>query len=134
MNEQSIETSPQYNAITHLLSQYFDGLYHSDVRRLSQVFHPQAQYYCAVGGELLHLTMAEYFEVVRQRQAPAHFDQPRMDDIVSIDIAGPETALAKVHCAVGERYFTDFLSVIFHQGQWWIISKVFHYDLINSPP
>jgi putative lumazine-binding protein len=36
-----------------ILREYFDGLYHGDTDRLSRVFHPQAIYASATGGERL---------------------------------------------------------------------------------
>ena len=51
------------------------------------------------------------------------------DQIVSIEFAGPVTALARVNCSIGERFFTDLLSFVFVDGRWQIIAKVFHYDL-----
>ena len=35
--------------------------------------------------------------------------------------------------SIGPKTFTDLLTLIFTRGQWWIISKVFHYDLALAP-
>ncbi|WP_425407660.1 nuclear transport factor 2 family protein [Hwanghaeella sp.] len=48
----------------------------------------------------------------------------------SIEFAGPKTAFARVNCAIGERYFTDFLTLIRTEDGWRIIAKVFHYDIV----
>ena len=119
----------RYQALTAVLSDYFEGLYHSDSALLARVFHPQAQYVCATDGTLLQLGMKDYFAVVDKRPAPASRNEPRADQIVSIEFAGPVTALAKVNCAIGERFFTDLLSFVLIDGRWQIIAKVFHYDL-----
>ncbi|MFM7333835.1 MAG: nuclear transport factor 2 family protein [Tabrizicola sp.] len=37
------------------------------------------------------------------------------------------TARAMLHCAIGDRFFTDFLTLIKLEGRWQVISKVFHY-------
>ena len=108
---------------------YFDGLYHSDVVRLKQVFHPDAIYICATQAPLVYKTMVEYFAIVATRPAPARGNEARMDEIVSIDLAGENTAFVKAHCAIGPKYFTDFLTFIRVDGRWQIISKVFHYEL-----
>jgi 4-oxalocrotonate tautomerase len=121
----------RYQALTAVLSDYFDGLYHSDTARLARVFHPDARYVCATGGTLLHLGMDEYFPIVDRRPSPAGRNEPRADQIVSIEFAGPVTAFARVNCAIGERYFTDLLSFVFVEGRWQIIAKVFHYDVQN---
>lgn len=115
-------------AIEALLQQYFDGLYHCDIAVLGRVFHPSAHYSCACEGELVHWDMPSYFKRVAAREPPARRGQKRQDQVVSIEFAGPQTALATVNCAIADRYFTDFLSLIVHEGQWWIIAKVFHYE------
>ncbi|MFM9889407.1 MAG: nuclear transport factor 2 family protein [Rickettsiales bacterium] len=121
--------SNDFHAVAAVLNQYFDGLYHSDVGLLQQVFHPKAQYSCATDGTLLHLHMDEYFQVVAKRESPASRNEQRADRIISIEFAGPVTAFAKVQCAIGIKFFTDFLTLICVADRWQIIAKVFHYDL-----
>jgi hypothetical protein len=115
------------DAVTQALTTYFDGLYHSDTARLRQVFHPRAIYACATDGKLLYLTMNEYFPVVDKRPSPASKGEARHDRILSIEFAGPVTAFARVECAIEPKHFTDFLSLVFVEGRWQIMSKVFHY-------
>lgn len=121
--------SSEYEAVAKVLETYFDGLYHSDTKRLGQVFHPKARYVCATEDKLVDLGMDEYFPIVDQRPSPASRNEPRRDRIVSIEFAGPKTALARVNCAIGPKRFTDLLSLIKHDGRWQIISKNFHFDL-----
>lgn len=118
-----------YAALAAVLTDYFEGLYHSDVGRLQRVFHPQATYNCATDGTLLHLDMPGYFAIVAKRESPASRKEPRRDRIISIEFAGPVTALARVECAIGPKFFTDLLTFILIDGRWQIIAKVFHYDL-----
>jgi hypothetical protein len=73
--------------------------------------------------------MGEYFPIVAARPAPASRGEARRDRIVSLEFAGPVTAFARVECAIGPKRFTDFLSLIFVDGRWQIIAKVFHFDL-----
>lgn len=120
------------NAIESQLQLYFDGLYHSDTQRLRQVFHPQAIYACVVDGHLLHYTMDQYFPIVDQRPSPASRAQPRQDRIVSIEILGTNTAMARVECAIAPKQFQDVLSFLYLDGRWQIIAKVFAVYLDNS--
>lgn len=119
----------RYAAVAQVLSVYFDGLYGSDTTKLRQVFHPKARYSCATDGTLLHLGMDEYFPIVDKRPSPASRGEKRRDRIVSIEFAGPVTALARVNCAIGPKYFTDLLTLVCTDGEWRIIAKVFHYDV-----
>ncbi len=121
--------SSPYQAIEKALAFYFDGLYHSDVDLLAKVFHPNAHYVCATEDPLMYLTMDEYFPIVNRRESPASRGEARQDKIVSISLAGPNTAFVTLNCAIGEKFFTDFLSLILVDGRWQIISKVFHFDL-----
>jgi hypothetical protein len=120
---------PRYQEIVAALEIYFDGLYHSDTKRLGRVFHPQAIYACATEGTLTYHTMASYFPVVDARPAPASRNEKRADRIVSIQFAGPVTAIATVNCAIGPKAFTDLLTFVKLDGRWQIMSKVFHFDL-----
>jgi Putative lumazine-binding len=123
-----------YTAVTAVLQTYFDGLYHSDTARLREAFHPQARYVSATeaetkDGELLHLSLEQYFPIVDARPAPADRGEARADRIVSIEFAGPVTAFARVECAIGPKFFTDLLTLVKVDGKWRIIAKVFHFDL-----
>jgi hypothetical protein len=117
-----------YTQIAGALQDYFDGLYRSDTRLLARIFHPKAVYACATSGELVRMTMDEYFRVVDARPSPAGLGEPRRDEVVSIELAGPSTAFVHARCAIGVKRFTDFLTLVRLDGQWRILSKVFHYD------
>lgn len=117
--------------ISAALSNYFDGLYHSDTARLKEVFHPKAHYVCASDGTLQYLTMDEYFPIVDARKSPLENKELRRDKVISIKRAGPATAFAHVECSIGPKLFSDFLTLIRLDEKWQIISKVFHYDLLQ---
>ncbi|MGH6640236.1 MAG: nuclear transport factor 2 family protein [Polaromonas sp.] len=119
----------RYTDVVNALQNYFDGLYESNTAKLAQVFHSRAQYVCATEEPLRLLSMPEYFPIVDQRPAPASRNEPRQDRILSIEFAGPVTAFTRVECAIGPKFFTDFLTLILVEGRWQIIAKVFHYDL-----
>jgi hypothetical protein len=121
-----------YSDIVEVLQLYFDGLHYSDTSRLKRVFHPQASYVCAVELPLLKLGMSEYFPIVDKRPAPASLGETRRDRIVSIEMAGPVTAFARLECDIGPKRFIDMLTLIRVDGRWQIISKVFHYDLAEQ--
>jgi len=114
--------------VASALADYFDGLYHSDTARLSRIFHPQAIYACATEGSLTHLTIDRYFPIVDARPSPASRGEVRADRIVSIELAGPVTAIVRAECAIGPKQFTDLLTLVKLEGRWQIISKVFHFD------
>ena len=121
----------EFAAVTNVISKYLDGLYNSDISLLKEVFHPQAHYACATDGTLLYLNMDEYFPIVDKRPSPASRSEKRNDRILAVEFAGPVTAHARVQCSIATKFFTDFLTLIFVEKKWQIISKVFHYDFIE---
>ena len=125
-----IAASP-YAAISAVLQDYFDGLYDSDTGRLRRVFHPLAHYTCATDKPMLHMGMTEYFALVDKRPSPASRGEKRRDRIVSIEIAGPDAAFARVECSIGPKFCTDLLTFVRVDGRWQIMAKVFHYDLTD---
>ncbi|AXI47617.1 hypothetical protein C1J03_17355 [Sulfitobacter sp. SK012] len=116
----------EFAAVTSVLEIYFDGLYHADVKMLRSVFHPKAIYATADETPLLHRTMEEYFPVVAKRVSPSSRDEPRRDVIEGIQFAGDNTALARLRCSIGTKDFIDFLTIVRTNGEWKIMSKVFH--------
>ncbi len=122
----------QFDAVVDVLQIYLDGLYHSDTQLLRNALHPGARYVCATADTLIDLSMEEYFPIVDERPSPAGNNQRRADEIVSIEFAGPKTAAATLRCVVGERHFTDFLTLVLVDGRWQVISKVFHYDVVEQ--
>lgn len=118
--------------IHDLLARYFDALHRSDADLLGEVLHPAASYVTVDGGELVHRTMAEYLPIVAARESPASRAEVRTDAVDAIELAGPDVALARVRCSVGERHFTDLLSLVRVGERWWVIAKVFATRL--APP
>ena len=123
-------SSEVINRIELQLQKYFDGLYFSDVARLKAVFHEDAVYICATERPMLKLTMAEYFPIVEQRISPASKQQLRQDKIISINLLNDTMAMVHVQCAIAPKYFYDALTFVAVNGEWKIISKVFHYELV----
>jgi hypothetical protein len=115
-----------FGAINRLLQDYLDALYDCDLEKLSRVFHAKAIYATADETPLLYRTMAEYLPVVAARQSPASRGEVRRDFVDAIDLAGENTARARVRCSIGMRDFVDFLTLVRSEGEWKIISKIFH--------
>ncbi|MCF7222166.1 nuclear transport factor 2 family protein [Marilutibacter chinensis] len=123
-----MDESGEKDAIAAVLQDYFDGLHFSDTRRLRRAFHPQAHYFSATDGTLLHLDMEQYFLIVDARPSPASRGCARTDRILSIELEGPVTAIARVECSIPPKFFTDLLTLVKLDGRWQIVAKVFHYE------
>ncbi len=120
------------NDIRAVLHEYFDALYFCDTEKIGRVFHPLAIYATADETPLLYRTMEEYMAVIAARQSPASRHEARQDFIDIIDVAGENTAMARVRCSIGMRDFTDFLTLVRTDGRWRIIAKVF--QIIERTP
>ena len=112
--------------IEKLTRQYFDLLYFADADLIPACFHPEATVNNVDSGELIAIDMAGFAERIKTRQAPASIDEPRDDDLKTIDIASPTTALVKVEVNILYARFFDYLTLLKRDGEWKIISKVFH--------
>ncbi|MEH0070159.1 nuclear transport factor 2 family protein [Pannonibacter sp. Pt2-lr] len=121
-----------FHEVYAVLQDYFDALYFCDTGILQRVFHPRAIYATADETPLLYRTMEEYVPVVAARQSPASRGEPRRDHIDAIELAGDNTAFARVRCSIGQRDFVDFLTLVRSEGQWRIIAKVF--QIIERQP
>ncbi len=116
-------------AIEAVLNTYFDGLHEGDVEKLAVSFHACAHLYSAEDGGLLDQPRANWFDRVQNRPAPSKAGLARHDRILFIDQSGPETAIAKVACAIPPRFFTDYLGLLKTAEGWKIVSKIYHTEM-----
>lgn len=113
------------STIKSVLSEYFDALYFCDTALLQKVFHPRAIYATADETPLLYWTMEDYVPVVARRQSPASRGERRNDVVDEIQLAGDNTAFARVRCSIGDKDFVDLLTLVRDQGTWKIMAKIF---------
>ena len=118
--------------IIQLLGKYFDALYNGDMQLFSEIFHPQARLYSAAEPGFLILDVPSYLERVGGRPSPRSRGDRREDEIVSITIASPTTAHARVRELLLPKRFTDELTLVRDNGRWQIVSKVWHFELVSS--
>ncbi|MEM8701230.1 MAG: nuclear transport factor 2 family protein [Pseudomonadota bacterium] len=115
-----------------VIKDYFDALYHCDTGLLQKVFHPKAVYATADETPLLHRTMEDYFPVVAARVSPASRGEARNDVVDEIQLAGDNTAFARVRCTLAGNNYVDFLTFVREEGSWRIMSKVFQMSPANE--
>lgn len=115
-------------AIDKLLQRYFDALHHSDANVMDTVLHPSAVYATADEMPPLIRSKSQYLPVLAARPSPASRGVMRDDHVDHVELAGQNTAFAKVRCTIGERDFVDYLTLIRVEGEWQIISKIFHFQ------
>lgn len=108
---------------------YLDALYLGDVEKFRTVFHPQAQLYSATEGKLVNLNVDAYLDLVANRPSPQKKGDERQDEVLSISIASPTTAHARVKDVYLPKRFVDDLTFVLVDGKWQIVSKVWHFEV-----
>ena len=122
------------DAIEQTVRIYLDGLYEGDADKLASVFHETSALTYEQDGKLIALPRDLWLKAVRERPAPKAKDLPRDDVILSVDQAGPTTALVKVKCQIPPRFFTDYLSLLKIDGRWVVAQKVFATVVKSNAP
>ena len=124
-------TSKQsFEKIMTVLESYFEGLYQADSDILKPLFHADARYVNTVAGEYTNYSMVEYFTIVRDRRSPATYGQLREDHIISLEFDGQNMGFAKLSMTMLGRKYLDYLTLMYSDNRWQIVSKVFSYKPI----
>ena len=111
-------------AIQKLLSDYFDVMHHQDMAVFDTVFHKNCALYSTQTGELSLRPYDVYREVVANRESPASLGNARRDKILMFDQISPTLALVKVQLEMFGGVMQDYLNIVFIDGQWWILAKM----------
>lgn len=111
-------------AIQKLLSDYFDVMHHQDMALFDKVFHKNCALYSTQTGELNLRPYDVYREVVANRQSPASLGNARRDKVLMFDQVSPTLALVKVQLEMFGGVMQDYLNIVFLDGQWWIMAKM----------
>ncbi|MBK0399936.1 nuclear transport factor 2 family protein [Limibaculum sp. M0105] len=112
--------------ILSLTDAYAAMLHRCDTEVLDRIFHPQAVYATAQGGELLHRDMPAYRAVLASRVSPEARGETGGFTLERIEFAGPDAAMLRLSGRMLGNAYTDLLSLLRIDGRWQIIAKVFH--------
>lgn len=110
--------------IKKLLSDYFDVMHHQDMAVFDKVFHKSCALYSTQTGELSLRPYDVYREVVANRESPASLGNARRDQVLMFDQVSPTLALVKVQLEMFGGVMQDYLNIVFIDGQWWILAKM----------
>ncbi|MFM1984059.1 MAG: hypothetical protein RL723_494 [Actinomycetota bacterium] len=111
-------------AIKKLLSDYFDVMHHQDMNLFDKVFHKNCCLYSTQTGEMSIRPYDVYREVVANRESPAKLGNARRDKVLMFDQVSPTLALVKVQLEMFGGVMQDYLNIVFIDGQWWILAKM----------
>ncbi len=114
--------------IEKTIQTYFDSMHESSAEKVFTAFHKDAWITGYMPDGYLHVTVAEFADVVASQQpSPKSNGDPAVLEILSVEIAG-RTAVARIRDAYLGLMFLDILSFINHEGEWRIINKLFHVE------
>lgn len=111
---------------------YFEGLYQADSDLLKPLFHVDARYINTVAGDYMNYSMTEYLSIVKNRKSPATLGQLREDHIISLEFDGENMGFAKLSMTMLGRKYLDYLTLMYSDNRWQIVSKVFSYKPIQG--
>ena len=111
-------------AIQKLLADYFDVMHHQDMNVFDKVFHKNCCLYSTQTGEMSLRPYDVYREVVANRESPASLGNARRDKVLMYDQVSPTLALVKVQLEMFGGVMQDYLNIVFIDGQWWILAKM----------
>ncbi|MEN8245562.1 MAG: nuclear transport factor 2 family protein [Thermodesulfobacteriota bacterium] len=120
-------TANNIDQIQQTIQYYFDGLYHSDAKKIKKAFHPSSQVSGFFDGNLSIMSLEQFIDFVKATPAPAENGEAYDMKIVSIDITGNE-AVVKVEDLYLSLRFTDYLSLLKIDNNWLIVNKVYYYE------
>ena len=113
------------SGIAKLLDNYFEVLWAQDMNLFDQVFHKDCSLYSAQSGELNLRPYAIYREAVANRKSPAELgDTKRADSVLMFDQISPTLALVRVQLQMFGGKMQDYLNLVFLDGQWWVMAKM----------
>jgi hypothetical protein len=110
--------------IKKLLSDYFDVMHHQDMEVFDKVFHKSCSLYSTQTGEMSIRPFEVYRDVVANRESPAALGNIRRDIVLMFDQVSPTLALVKVQLEMFGGVMQDYLNIVFIDGQWWILAKM----------
>ena len=112
------------DGIKKLLSDYFDLMHFQDMELFDRVFHKDCTLYSTQGGTMNIRPYAVYKDVVANRQSPAEMGNARRDSILDFDQVSPTLAWVKVQLEMFGGVMQDYLNIVYIDGQWWILAKM----------
>lgn len=111
-------------AIRKLLENYFDVLHLQDMELFDKVFHKDCVLYSAQSGELSIRPYGIYRDAVANRTSPHDLGETRNDKVLMFDQISSTLALVKVQLTMFEGLMQDYLNLVFLDGQWWVMAKM----------
>jgi len=122
---------PHCFAFLETIERYFDLMYDCDLTKFDDVFLPSASLNGLRDGSLVVWPVAQYRDILAKRQSPQSLGAPRRQEILQIDFAGPDQAVAKVRVMINKNNFVDHLILINVDSGWRIAFQGLYTGAVN---
>lgn len=114
--------------IKEKLQYFFDGYDKFDAETIKKAFFPGAELAAISPRGLIRTSLEKWCEgfepIINNPEHPAHKEKSRKN-ILNIDITGT-AASAKVEWIFQKVKFTDYYNMMKIDGEWFIMSKIWH--------
>ncbi len=114
------EITDDFASVTSIVQQYFDGLHHGDITKLSAIFH--ADTWLKTPGS--RRSLKQWLTDVANRPTPKEQGRDYEFKLLSLDIV-QDQAMVKIHCPLFDFNYIDFLGLLKENGQWLIVNKMY---------
>ena len=120
-------------AIIKLIDDYFEVMHFRNMELFDKVFHKNCALYSTQTGELNLRPYEIYREAVANRQSPAELGNARNDIVLDFDQVSGTLAWVKPQLEMFGGVMQDYLNIVFLDGQWWIMAKMWE-KVADSKP
>jgi hypothetical protein len=117
------QSEEQHAELVAVVRDYLDGMFYADETKLRRAFHPQCLLVGHYRGRLEYDPLDTFIKLVMEGPAskPGTFYDA---EITVLEVAFDIAVVKVVDDWLGECY-TDYLTMLRHDGKWSIVNKVF---------
>jgi len=109
-----------FESVTRIVQDYFDGLHYGDPSKLRTIFHEDA-FLKAPGSRR---SLEQWLAAVASRPVPSKQGRAYDFKLLSIDVI-KDQAMVKLECPLFEHRYIDFLGLLKEDGHWKIVNKMY---------
>ncbi|PWJ21901.1 nuclear transport factor 2 family protein [Jannaschia seohaensis] len=116
-------TTNERDAIERVVKDYLEGMIYGQRALLERAMHPQCMQAGHFNGTYEFFDRETFIRSLEGEEA-AEPGTPYVSEILSIDLTG-DVAVVKVADECFGTRFSDYLTIIKHEGDWQIVMKAF---------
>lgn len=121
-----MERTQDRKQIENVIQTFFDASYAADPEKMSTVFHSEFQFFgFDANGNLVKRSKDSFLDGYRANaKDPTWPDFPRVNEVVSIDFTGENTAVTRTKIRIRKTLYTDIFCFMRFGGEWRVVAKI----------